>query len=178
VHAKVTGKGRNRVLEYRIKSVSGQRVRFEERRSGQAGASLGYAKGTKGRIRFTPASGPKGKRSIVALVESYGTPRAQLNVASYTAPPPARPATPKKLKVVRKGTRLVVSWKRVTGASRYRVVVKLADGRSVLLLPSGKQTSATVPDVGRRLGATASVRTERADGTAGATASFRLRARK
>ena len=178
VHAKVTGKGRDRVLEYRIKSVSGQRVRFEERRKGQAGASLGYAKGTKGRIRFTPASGPKGKRSIVALVESYGTPRAQLNVASYTAPPPARPATPKQLKVVRKGTRLVVSWRRVTGASRYRVVVKLADGRSVLLLPGGKQTSATVPGVGQRLTATASVRAERADGTAGATATFRLRARK
>jgi hypothetical protein len=178
VKAKVTGKGRDRVLEYRIKSVSGQRVRFEERRKGQAGASLGYAKGTKGRIRFTPASGPKGRRSIVALVESYGTPRAQLNVASYTAPPPARPATPKRLKVTRKGTKLLVSWQRVTGASRYRVIVKLTDGRSLLLLPGGKQTSATVPDVGAQLGATASVRAERADGTAGATAIFRLRATK
>jgi hypothetical protein len=176
VHAKVSGKGRTRVLEYRLKAVSGQRVRFEERRNGQAGASLGYAKGTKGRIRFAPASGPKGKRSIVALVESYGTPRAQLTVASYTAPPPARPAKPKGLKVVRKGTRLTVSWKRVVGASRYRVVVKLTDGRSLLFLPSGKRTSATVPNVGKRLSASVSVRTERADGTAGATATFRLRA--
>jgi hypothetical protein len=178
VHARVTGTGRKRVLEYRIKAIRGQRVRFEERRSGQAGASLGYARGTHGRIRFTPVSGPKGKRSIVALVESYGTPRAQLNVASYTAPPPARPAKPKGLRVVRSGTRLVISWKRVTGASRYRVVVKLADGRSLLFLPSAKQTSATVPNAGRRLSATASVRAERADGTAGPTATFRLRARR
>jgi hypothetical protein len=179
VHAKVTGKGRKRVLSYTIKSIPGQKVRFEERAPGQkAAASLGYAKGTKGTLRFAPASGPKGRRSIVALVESYGTPRAQLNVARYTAPPPARPATPKRLKVVRKGTRLVVSWKRVAGASRYRVIVKLADGRSVLVLPGGKRTSATVRDVGRKLGATASVRAERADGTAGATATFRLRVRK
>jgi hypothetical protein len=32
---------------------------------------------------------------------------------------------------VAEGTRLVVSWKRVPGASRYRVIVELADGRSV-----------------------------------------------
>jgi hypothetical protein len=58
------------------------------------------------------------------------------------------------------------------------VVVKLADGRSLLFLPSAKQTSATVPNAGRRLSATASVRAERADGTAGPTATFRLRARR
>ncbi len=179
VRAKVTGQGRARVLEYAIKPVPGQKVRFEERAPGQKAAqSLGYATGTKGRIRFAPASGPQGRRSIVALVESYGTPRATIAAARYTAPPPARPATPKRLKVVRKGTRLAITWKRVAGVSRYRVIVKLSDGRSVLLLPTGKQTSASVPDVARKLSATATIRAERADGTAGPTARARLKAKR
>ena len=72
-----------------------------------------------------------------------------------------------------------ISWKRVTdGISRYRVIVKLADGRSFLFLPTGKKTTATVPNIPKKLTATASVRAERADGTAGPTATFRLRARR
>jgi hypothetical protein len=178
VHAQVTGKGTRRALSYNIKKLPGQKVRFEERAPGaKAAASLGYAKGTKGRIRFAPASGPRGRRTIVALVESYGTPRATLKVASYTAPAPARPATPKGLRVTRKGTTLTVSWKRVSpGISRYRLIVRLGDGRSVLLLPTARQTRATVPGVAAAVGATAALRAERADGTAGATASVRLAA--
>lgn len=178
VRARVSGKGVKRVLTYAIKKIPGQKVRFEERAPGaKAAQSLGYAKGTRGRIRFAPASGPKGKRTIVALVESYGTPRATLKVASYTAPAPARPATPRGLKLTRKGTKLVVSWRRVSpGVTRYRLIVVLGDGRSVLLLPTARQTSASVPGLAATVGATASLRAERADGTAGATARARLAA--
>ena len=57
VKAKVSGKGAKRFLTYDIKPIPGQKVRFEERAPGaKAAASLGYATGTKGRIRFAPAS--------------------------------------------------------------------------------------------------------------------------
>ena len=176
VSAKVTGRGRARVLTYRIKPIEGQKVRFEERGAlGKAGASLGYATGPRGRLRFAPANGPTGKRSIIALVESFGTPRKQMKVASYTAPPPLRPAAPRGLRLKRQGTKLVLSWTRTAGLARYRLTVKLTDGRVLLLLPRGTATSAGVTGVAKAETASASLQGERADGTTGPRATAKLR---
>jgi hypothetical protein len=176
VRAKVSGSGHKRFLSYEIKPLPGQKVQFEERgKLGQAGQSLGYAHGNKGKLRFAPATGPKGRRDIVAIVESYDTPRDQLKVASYAAPANERPAKPKGLKVKRKGTKLLVSWTRVARAARYRLLVKLSDGRVLLQLPTSKARSAAVADVGKKVKATVTLRAEFADGTAGPTASYKLR---
>ena len=140
-----------------------------------ARASLGYAKGNAGKLRFSPAYGPKGKRTIVALVESFGTPRKQLNVASYIAPPPLRPGTPTALRITRKGTGVLVSWKPAGRVARYRLMVKLSDGRALLLLPGAKAKSATVARVGKKLKASATLQGEFADGATGLKAAAKLR---
>jgi hypothetical protein len=58
--------------------------------------------------------------------------------AAQAAPPREKPAKPKGLKVKRKGAKLLVSWKRVARVGRYRLLIKLTDGRVLLQLPTSK----------------------------------------
>jgi hypothetical protein len=176
VRARLTGRGRSHVLHYDITPVDGQRVRFEERAPGlKAARSLGYAKGERGTIRFSPASGPAGRRIIVAQVESFGTPRRSIAVASYTAPAPPHPARPRGLTVTHRGTRLAIAWKPLRSVARYRIIVTLSDGRTLLLLPSARARRAGVRGVGRRVTATVSLRGQRGDGTLGPAATVTRR---
>lgn len=175
VSAKVTGKGRNRVLHYKVKPLDGQKLSFEERGADGTAGVIGTAHGRKGKLRFSPASGAKGKRTIIARVESFGKPRTQLRVASYIAPPPPKPAKPKGLKIKRKGKKLTVTWKPIRAISRYRLMIKLTDGRTLLFLPKAKQKTMTLKGVRKKVKATASLRGERADGTTGPVATYRLR---
>ena len=52
--------------------------------------------GARGTLRFAPADGPAGIRSVIALVDENGIPRARIVVAHYRAPRPMRPATPSR----------------------------------------------------------------------------------
>lgn len=122
------GKGRTRVLSYRVRPITGQRVRFIEQ-SGSVRNMLALAKGTKGTLAFRPADGPAGRRTIFALVESDGMPRAMLKVATFVAPPRARPGKPRRVRLHRAGTRLLVTWGAAPGATRYAVRYVLRDGR-------------------------------------------------
>ena len=91
VRARVTGRGRARAVAYDVRPIDGQRVLlFEKGRDTMR--RIGEARGTKGRIRFTPSDGSGGRRQIVAEVRSFGSPRARLVAGTYTAPPPVRPA--------------------------------------------------------------------------------------
>ncbi len=176
VKAKIGGKGRDRTLTYDIKPIDGQRVRFEEHGPGaKAGQSLGYAKGTKGTLKFTPAPGPKGKRRIVAFVESYKTPRAELNVASYTAPPRLKPGRPKQLRARRSGSRLVVTWAPSGKATRYVLNVALPDGRVVATLPKGSARRATIAGVPKKGRVRVAIKGQFSDGTTGPPARVALR---
>lgn len=176
VRAKVVrGRGRERVLEYDVTPIRGQRVRFEERAAaGRAGASLGYAKGTRGRLRFTPAPGHTGRRRIVALVESFDRPRAELQVATYVAPAPARPR-PSRLRLRRRSGRLHVSWRPPRDVVRYRLTAQMPDGRVVLLLPGARARSATLPAAGLREAIVVRLAVEARDGTLGPAAVARER---
>ena len=84
---------------------------------------IGVARGGRGRIRFTPAPGPAGKRTIVAFVEQNGIPRDQITVATFTYRP-LKLARPAHLRVKRKGSRLLVSFGAVRGADLYNVSVQ------------------------------------------------------
>ena len=127
VDAKVTGSGYERTLEYEIAPIAGQRVTFVERGRG-AEEVIGTTSKRSGTMRFRPASGPKGKRRIVALVSQDDVPRDELQVGSYSAPPPFRPRSPKGLRITRKRANATASWKRVPGAAEYRVVAVYNDG--------------------------------------------------
>lgn len=170
------GSGRARVLSYDVTPRPGQKVTFAEQGKGAAKPIGGVAKEGRGTLRFTPADGPGGTRKIIALVSSYGKPRAQLTVASYVAPPPARPATPKRLKARRSGTRLVVSWARAANAKRYEIRATLSDGRRLLVRQKG--TRLTIPAFASRARATVTVSGLKADGTRGKKATAKVTAKK
>jgi hypothetical protein len=121
-------KGRKRELRYRIRRIAGQTVRLVEEGDGVR-APLGLAKGARGTLLFNPAPGPRGRRAIVAYVLQRGLPRARIRIAHFSAPPTGRPARVRRLRVRRRGSKAVVSWRRAPGARRYAVAWRLRDGR-------------------------------------------------
>jgi hypothetical protein len=85
VKASVRGRGRKRSLGFRVRTISDQRVTFAEQAGGLY-RELGNSAKARGTLKFNPAPGPGGRRSIVAIVEQDGVPRARLTVARYKAP--------------------------------------------------------------------------------------------
>jgi hypothetical protein len=149
VAGSVGGKGRKRLLSYRASTGNGLATTFYEQ--GPMGArKLGVAKGKRGTIKFAPAPGPRGKRTIQALVERGGIPRLRKVVATYTAPAPQRPGRVKKLAVKRRGRTVRISWGKAPTATLYAVRIDLPDGRRVLRVTrSRKVTFKGAPRDGR-----------------------------
>lgn len=132
VSATVSGTGATRTISYRIKPIDGQVVTFSEV-GDDAFRELGTAKGTSGTLEFTPQDGADRSRKIYAVVTQGGMVRDRIEVASYTAPKPARPAPPRaavaKRLASKHGTALV-RWTAVPRIKRYLVVARTSDGRS------------------------------------------------
>jgi hypothetical protein len=174
IHGRVTGHGATRTFTYHVKPLAGQTISFEEH--GRSGSGfIGRARHSSGRIRFTPAYGSREKRTIVAVVNSFGRPRGEYNVASYRSPGQQSPAKPSGFKIARKGTQLHLSWKRGGGVSRYILRVRLSDGRVLLLLPTARQASVIVKNIPKKLKATATLQVQTPLGIVGRPASARLR---
>lgn len=173
VKASVGGKGHSRTLTYSVKQIAGQTVRFEEKGNG-VGRRIGTAKGKRGTIRFTPGDGPKGRREIVALVESNGLPRENLTVARYTAPAPLRPAKPAGVKLSRKGSRVTVTWRAARRSVRYQVRATLSDGRKLLLFATAKKRSVRISGVPSDVRGTITVAGLKPDGSPGPAARAKL----
>jgi len=121
-------RGRGQQLRYRIRSIPGQTVRFVEEGRGVR-APIGLAKKAKGALRFRPAPGPRGRRVIVAYVLERGVPRARLPVARFVPPAAGRPPRVGLVRVRRRGSKAIVTWRRTPGAARYAVAWRLRDGR-------------------------------------------------
>lgn len=139
VKARVAGRGRERVLRYRISPVDpGQKVTFAER-GARTYRVLGQARGASGSLRFTPGPGRRGRRTIVALVERGGAPAKTLSVARFSAPADAKPARPRRLRVARRGTSLVVSWRPGRGVRTHAVSLVLSNGRRTLKITSRRR---------------------------------------
>jgi hypothetical protein len=132
-----------RTLVYRIMGGKGRTITFAERGSRTAHL-IGLARGSSGRIAFTPAPGKRGRRSIVALVAAGQSPTHTLTVASYSAPAPARPAPPRQLRATRQRGTIRVTWHGVSRIARYEVLVELADGSEAFRVVRG--SGATLPD--------------------------------
>ncbi|HEX2126690.1 MAG TPA: hypothetical protein VHF45_09045, partial [Thermoleophilaceae bacterium] len=150
--AVVRGRGRSRVLSWRLRKIPGQRVTFAETGRGVRNAIRTTASST-GSVRFRPADGPAGKRSIVAIVEQGGLPRTTLTAGSYRAPGPPKPAKPRSLRLVRRGSRLVVSWRPGASGFRHAVYAQLSDGRRVAEVLDRRRRSFTLKGVSSRVGA-------------------------
>lgn len=119
--------GGRRLLTFRVRRIAGQRLRFFEQGGGVTKA-LGATARARGRLRFRPATGPGGRRTVVALVEQNGTPRARVTVARYRVSA-SRPGRVSGLRVRRRGQSLLITWRGARGAQRYAVAWRLSDGR-------------------------------------------------
>ena len=148
IKAHVTGHGAQRVLHYRVSALDGRRITFAEHGHGIAHV-IGIAHRATGTIRFTPQSGAP-KRSIVALVEDANGPGHQLAVASFRSAGFTRLARPGKLRARRARGKLSISWRRVAGASRYEVLVRLSDRSQVFEIVRRPHLVITDPFPGRR----------------------------
>jgi hypothetical protein len=141
--ASVTGKGDTRVLHYDVGSAPGQLVRFYER-GAATWQELGNARTGKGTIRFTPASGPGGKREIVAAIEVDDLPGPDVTVATFKAPAPPKAGAVKRVRARRQGKKLAVIWRPAENADRYRVVATLRDGVQRAIEVSGRRSKARI----------------------------------
>jgi hypothetical protein len=129
---------RNHRLTYRVAAVKGQRVTFEEHGRGVSRAITVARR--SGSVRFRPADGRGGRRTIVALVEQDGLPRRRITVARFTAPPRSRPAKPRGVTLSGGTARIAsargttITWRTAMRAVRYGVTVELLDGRRLFFL--------------------------------------------
>jgi hypothetical protein len=151
VHAHVTGgSGGVRYLVYRNVPAQGRAITLFETGAGHVMRVIAVIRGPSGRIRFLPGPGPGGRRTIYAQVTDHGLANGKpFKVVTFTAPGPPRLARPKHLTVLRRGSRIVISWARVPSASRYVARAVLGDGRSLMFLVRSSVRSVTVPAVPR-----------------------------
>jgi hypothetical protein len=138
VRATVSGSGRVRKLHYRLKPLRGQVVRFLERGSGVSRV-LAVARSASGTMAIRP-SGTAGMRTVVAEVLQDGTPRATLTVTRYRAPSGVLGlAAPRLLRVTRQGSRIIVTFSAVRGATQYLVHIDSSIGASTQQLLPGSR---------------------------------------
>jgi hypothetical protein len=147
LHARISGSGATRRLSYSVTSRPGLSVAFAER-AHRVYRVLGKAKGAHGTLRFAPAAGTAGKRTVYAIVAEGGVARESVPVASYRAPAPATPARVGGLRVRRHGRTFAISFGSARGAAYYLLSVRGTDGRHLLRLIRGRRHSLTLPYLG------------------------------
>ena len=168
VSVSVEGAGAQRVLSYKVAVADGQRVSFAEK-GARTWHVIGAARGASGRLAFTPALGRSGTRTIVALVERDGVLVKTLNVTRFAVGRAPRPAAPAVLRVRRERGGLAISWRRVPGAARYAVSVRVSRRPDVFRVTRAPQLF--VAGVDRAVRGTVIVAGLRADSVTGARTS-------
>ena len=149
VKARVSrSRGHRYALTYRIQHfVAGTKVRFVERGRDSTHV-LGTVSGPHGRLTFVPEEALGRSRTILAyMVDAEGAVVREIKVGSYQAPGVFRPARPKRLRLLRKGSGAVLSWAAVSGSRSYRIKVRGSDGRLLTLTRKAGNRSVTIPNV-------------------------------
>jgi hypothetical protein len=166
VSARLGGRGSHRVLHYRAKLPANVTLSFAEQ-TGKLFHTLGQATGASGTIRFSPAFGPAGRRSIVALIDNGGLPLSRKVVASFVAPPPPPPRRPRHVHVHPGRRAFAVSFSPPPGAARTLIRIAATDGRRLQQVLSIRARRVSVPVIGFRDGITVTVIGLGADGRHG-----------
>jgi hypothetical protein len=174
VRASVSGSGSRRTLIWRVRKIANQKVQFAEYGNDVRHLLTTTTKAT-GKLRFTPQAGPAGRRTIVAIVEQYGLPRKTITVASFRASGPPKPGKVTKLKLTRKGSSIVVTWKAARSGFRHAVYADLTDGRKLLVIVLANATKATFSGITKTTGATVRVTGLTLTGGKGPTVTAKLR---
>ena len=165
--AVVTAKVRRGRIAYRVAhSGHGQRVQFVEK--GKFGTHvLGAVTGSHGTLRFKPAEGAGGKRTVVALVQHSAITTGQSIVGSFTQPNPPKPGAVGRLKAKHRTTTLSITWKSAKNAVRYAVLVKGSKGSKVGRLVAAKTKALTLGGMRRDEHFTVTVKALAKSGRAG-----------
>ena len=127
----------------------GSRVEFAEAGDG-GGGRIGIVKADgRGTLKFHPAGGAPGKRTLQAVV--YGADgflTGRLDLGTYAAPAPERPAKAKKLTAKRSGKKLVLRWK--GKAFSQQVDIRSNTGLNVTRTVKHSTTSIALPRNGHQ----------------------------
>ena len=156
IKASVTGRGRKLTLSWDVGDVEGRTVTFSEKVDG-VNQKIATAKRGKGKVTFEPAIGPAGTRQIVAEEDVDGIPAPEVVVDSYNAPAPTKAPAMKKVRVKRRGTKLLVSWRKGADATGYEVVARTLDGTQKSLNLSERKSKATVKGIEKTQAGTVAV---------------------
>ncbi len=143
IHARVSGRGRRRRLNWKLHSQLGQSVIFMEE-GASVNRTLTGAVTRAGHVSFQPAPGPAGTRHVVALVEKDGLLRDRLTVASFHASATRLPRPGSASYRFGKG-RLTVTWRSVRGVSAYEVDVGVGKGQVVRVRSSAGSRKVVLP---------------------------------
>jgi hypothetical protein len=149
INASVRHRGAGRyALNYRATNLTpGMRIRFFERGKDSI-HGLATVTASHGSLRFAPIEALARTRRIYAtLISPGGVPMQTILVGAYTAPRAFRPARPKRLTLVRRGNKAVLSWGAVSGARLYRVRVRGSDGRLVTFFAKPARRTETLVNV-------------------------------
>ena len=172
IRARVSRHGATRRLTYSVTARPGLSVKFAER-ARRVYRVIGTAKGTHGTLRFTPAPGTGGKRTVYAIVTEGGVARESVAVTSYRAPAPVVPARVRGLHVRRHGRRFSISFGVGSGASYYLLKIRGTDGRHLLRVIRHGRHGLTLPVLGYKDHLAVTVTGVSALGRHGRTASAR-----
>jgi hypothetical protein len=92
-------------------------------------------------VTFTPAAGPGGRRSVIAVINRSGLPDGEQVVATFTAPAQTLPTTPARLRMARSGSTVSVAWTASRNAAFHTLSVVLGSGRKFGLQPGARCSS-------------------------------------
>lgn len=133
--AKPRAKVRRGRIAYRIANLgAGQRVTFVE--TGRFGTHvLGTVARSRGTLRFRPAAGAGGRRTIVARVlREGGAVTDEVRVGRYLAPGPPRPGAVRGLRGRKRGSAVTVTFRPGRGTERTQVAIRSSTGKRLARL--------------------------------------------
>jgi hypothetical protein len=168
IRARVVGRGRAHVLRYRARRLAGGRLLLYEQ-GRDARRVLARSAPARGRIRFLPARGRGGRRSIRAVVVQDGIPQPAVRVARYRARGVARAARPRGLRVRRTRSAAIVRWAGRRGR-RYLLTARGSDGRRTAVSVAGRRPRVRIDALPRSVRLHVAVRQRNALGRLGAAA--------
>jgi hypothetical protein len=102
---------------------------------------LGTVSNARGTLRFKPAAGPGGKRTVTAVIQHNGLVDKQVKIGSYTAPNPPKPGAVGALRSVHKVHKLTITWKAARGATSYVVKIQGSKGTRLARMVGTKARS-------------------------------------
>ncbi len=147
VVTRVRRRGRHEQLTWRAPNVPGETLAFSEV-GARTSAAIANTSKARGSVTFAPSSdGTTSLRRIRVVVEINGLPQAILKGAKFRPPSRGRPGTPRRISLVHRGGRVVVTWSRAAGASDYLVIVHDTNGRRDFFQQAANRRRVTVSPV-------------------------------